>query len=67
MAKMTVAQALQVKEEFELMNKGLKNIAEKYGDKLDITDKALLDHYASKVNKFAKLIYDTIKNQQIEI
>lgn len=67
MAKMTVTQALQAKAEFELMSKDLKDIAEKYGDKLDITDKVLLDHYASKSNKFAKLIYDTIKNQQVEI
>ena len=67
MAKMTVAQALQAKEEFELMSKELKDITEKYGDKLNITDKVLLDHYASKANKFAKLIYDTIKNQQVEI
>ena len=67
MAKMTVAQALQAKEEFELMGKELKEVAEKYGDKLEITDKVLLNHYASKANKFAKLIYDTVKNQQVEI
>ena len=30
---MTVAQALQAKEEFELMSKDLKDIAEKYGFK----------------------------------
>ena len=64
---MTVAQALQAKEEFELMSKELKGIAEKYGDKLDITDRALLDRYANKSNKFAKLIYDTVKNQQVEL
>ena len=67
MAKLTVAQALQVKEEFELMGKELKEIAEKYGDKLDITDKVLLDHYAGKANKSAKFIYDMVKNQQVEI
>ena len=67
MAKLTVAQALQAKEEFELMGKELKEVAEKYGDKLEITDKVLLNHYASKANKFAKLIYDTVKNQQVEI
>ena len=67
MAKLTVAQSLQVKEEFELMGKELKDIAEKYGDKLDITDRVKLDRYANKANKFAKLIYDTVKNQQVEI
>ena len=67
MAKLTVAQALQAKEEFELMSKELKEIAEKYGDKLDIRDRAKLDRYANKSNKFAKLIYDTVKNQQVEI
>ena len=67
MAKMTVAQALQAKEEFELMGKELKDVAEKYGDKLEITDKVLLNHYAGRANKFAKLIYDIIKNQQVEI
>lgn len=67
MAKMTVAQALKVKEDFELMGKELKNIAEKYGSKLDITDKVLLDHYAGKANKLAKLVYDIVKNQQVEI
>jgi len=67
MAKLTVAQALQAKEEFELMGKELKEVAEKYDAGLDITDKVLLNHYASKANKFAKLIYDIIKNQQVEI
>jgi hypothetical protein len=67
MAKFTVAQALQMKEEFELMGKELKNIAETYKDKLSITDKTMLDVYASKSNKFAKLIYDTVKNQWVEL
>ncbi len=67
MAKLTVAQSLQIKEEFELMGKELKDIAEKYGDKLDIMDRAKLDRYAGKSNKFAKLIYDIVKNQQVEV
>ena len=67
MAKLTVAQALQAKEEFELMSKELKAIREKYEDKLDITDTCLLDHYSNKAKKFAKVIYDTVKNQQVEI
>ena len=67
MAKFTVAQALQAKEEFELMSKELKAIREKYKDTLDITDICLLDHYANKANKIAKLIFDTVRNQQVEI
>lgn len=67
MAKFTVAQALKMKEEFELMGKELKDIEEKYSDKLEIGDRVKLDRYASKSNKFAKLIYDTMKNQQVEI
>ena len=65
--KYTVAQALQLKDEFEIMSKELKEIVNKYEDKLDITDRVLLDHYANKAKKFAKTIYDTVKNQQVEI
>lgn len=67
MAKVTVAQALQAKDEFELMSKDLKEIVEKYEDKLDTIDRVLLDHYANKTKKFAKTIYDIVKNQQVEI
>ena len=67
MAKLTVTQALQAKDEFELMSKDLKEIVNKYEDKLDVIDKVLLDHYANKAKKFAKTVFDTIRNQQVEI
>ena len=65
--KMTVAQTLQMKEDFELMSQELKAIKEKYKDSLDVTDICLLDHYSNKAKKLAKVIYDTVKNQQVEI
>lgn len=63
--KVTVEKALMIKQEFEFMAEDLERIEK--GNDLELLDSVLLNDYARRCRKFAKQIYDSIKDANVEL